>query len=64
MDRVVRQASQRLAPVLDRPAALLGEAAELAVRVHRDRFVRPFERRLVGHVVGLEADVAVDVLEA
>ena len=53
-----------LAPVLDRPAALLGEPAQLAVRVHRDRLVGPFERRLVGHMVGIEADVAVRAFQA
>ena len=53
-----------LAPVLDRPAALLGEPAELAVRVHGDRLVRPFERGLVGHMVGVEADMAVRAFQA
>ena len=45
-DRRLRQCAERgLAPVLDRPAALFASRAELAVRVHRDRLVGPFERR-------------------
>jgi hypothetical protein len=34
------------------------------VRVDRDRLVGPFERRLVGHMIGLEADVPVRAFEA
>ena len=34
------------------------------MRVHRYGLVRPFERGPVGHVVGIEADVAVRALEA
>ena len=51
-------------PVLDRPAALLGEPSQLAVRIHRDRLVGPFERRLVGHVIGIESNVPVRAFEA
>src|SRR6185369_3397051 len=54
----------RLAPVLDLPAALLGEAAQLAVRIYGDRLVGPFERGLVGHVIGIKANVAVRTPEA
>jgi hypothetical protein len=47
-----------LTAVLDPPSALFGEAAELAVRIHRDGLVGPFERRLVGDMIRINAEVA------
>ena len=40
-----------LAPVLYLPPSLLGQAPQLAVRVHRHRLVGPFERRSVGNML-------------
>lgn len=53
-----------LAPVLDSPAPLLGEAAELAMRVHGDGLIGPFEGGLVRYVVGVEANMSMHALEA
>src|SRR5688500_13192341 len=53
-----------LAPILDGPTAGLGQALKLAMRVDRDRLVRPLERRGVRHMVGIETDVAMLALEA
>jgi hypothetical protein len=51
------KADLRLAPVLDRPAARLGQFLQPVVRVYRDRLVGPFEHRRVAGVVRVEADV-------
>ena len=47
-----------LAPILLSPASLGRQALQSIMRVHRDGFVGPFERRLVAGMIGIETDVA------
>src|SRR5512146_2242538 len=56
--------SRDLAPILDLPAALLGEATQAAMRVHGHGLVCPFEGRPIRNMVGIETNVPMNAFEA